>query len=164
MDCVLSDMVDSYDSLVKNGFHSVIGLRDTYPHFERNRYNAIQQKMNDEIPQGRVEGSIILAKMETEAWFLAEYTHLAKINAVLTVAFVKKHRGYDIKSANMEFLDKPCDELKEIYKLGGAGYDKSWRNVTRTVRCLDFSRMTQVLPLKYEAFKLLAAKIEEFVQ
>ena len=64
--------------------------------------------------------------MEIEAWFLAMYWILKRINPKLTLGFIKSKLKIDLLNIDPEtFFFKPSVELSKIYTLVGKKYDKS---------------------------------------
>jgi hypothetical protein len=83
----------------------------------------------------------ILAIMEIEAWFLAEHTHLQKLNPCVTPATVKSWFGFDPACDNMELRDMPALDMSRTYFIGGAQYRKDRDTLQKTVDYLDYARL-----------------------
>jgi hypothetical protein len=119
------------------GYEKIIGLRDMYSKAYR---EASPNKIDDAITQKFIEGfrktiqdraqspeKIVMcfAIMEIEAWFLAMYQVFEKLDSRLTIDYIKKQTGIDLKYADPETeFFHPADQMETICRLAGMGYDK----------------------------------------
>ena len=82
---VVSDVRDSYQSLLRQNFKAIIGISDVYgadPISRQPRTHADIPRMHSGISAALTKCPIVdyvLAVMEVEAWFLGEHHHLSKI-------------------------------------------------------------------------------------
>ncbi|MCK5135862.1 MAG: hypothetical protein KAR19_08770 [Bacteroidales bacterium] len=150
------------DKLVSNGYKMIMGLRDVYPNFEREDIGKLLWGLNHKLPQKKVSTYIYLAIMETEAWFLGEYTHLRKISRKLTPEFVERHLGFNPKSQNMEERDHPADDMKAAYQLVGHDYTKKRDRLNAVVSKLDFNFFTHELADKMSSLGEFAEGLDRF--
>ena len=68
---VQSDIIENYDRLIAENYKYIVGIRDVISH-QRNDIQRIREGFGFRLPNDPIEPSLILAIMETEAWFLAE--------------------------------------------------------------------------------------------
>ncbi|WP_437597754.1 hypothetical protein WMF28_34185 [Sorangium sp. So ce590] len=139
-DRVASDIRDNYDSLVRQQFKAIIGVRDVYP-----RARAEIQKIRQLVTYGQktkpIQVSNVLAVMEVEAWFLGEHTHFAHIGTGISLADIASSLGFDPSAENMEQRDHPAKDLNDVYALGGCRYQKRGAQVQATVDALDYEHL-----------------------
>ena len=141
---VKSDILDSYKSLSRQPYEKILGLRDVYPQ----KYDDIARLktgLKFGVTPRSIPVRIMLAVMEVEAWFLAETTHYTEIHPSLTLAFIKSRLHLDLERIDLERRPHPAQDLNNIYHLVGFAYNKSKRNVLRTIKALDFSTIYFVL-------------------
>lgn len=159
---IVSELRDAEARLLAEGFENAVLLRDAHP-TKKSKVPLLEQGIKKEIKKLKIPTTLILAIMEIEAWFLAEYTHMAKIDRQLTPEFIKKYRGYDLRHYNVEKIEKPSDELKDIYKLVKRGYNKSPQSINKVIKNLDFKLLTSELSKKYKSIHTLIAIINSYI-
>ena len=105
---------------------------------------------------------VILAVMETEAWFLADYNLFSKINPLLTSKYIKQELGKDlIKDDPEEDYDKPTKLIKDIYNLVGKKYKKHEDDSYEITHRINYDYLClDTKGKKVRAFHLLLDKIE----
>lgn len=137
-DGVKSRILEEYQHLADYGYKAIIGLRDAPKH--RAHIPRLRQGLPVGIPPTPVPVDFVLAIMEIEAWFLAEYTHFQKINEGLTPALIKDKLSFDPSTDDMQLRDRPAQDLDAAYRLVGQRYQKG-RAAQRTVYILDCARI-----------------------
>lgn len=119
-----------------SGYEKIIGLRDLYCRV----YKELSPgKIDDEVSSKIIEGisrtisfmvnhkqiEVFYAVMEIEAWFLAMYRLMEKINALLTIEYIHQQLKYDIKKIDPQIsFYKPSKELRKVLELCNINYDK----------------------------------------
>ena len=151
-----------HDKLVSNGYGMILGLRDVYPNFSREEIGKLIRGLNYKIPQKGARTHIILAIMETEAWFLGEYRHLKKVSRTLTPEFIQKHLGFNPKIENMEERERPADDMKAVYHLVGHDYTKKRDKLNAVVSKLDFEYFTHGLARRMPSLEHFIRNLEIF--
>src|SRR4051812_2422428 len=121
---VLTDIRDQYDSLSRQSFDPIIGIRDVYP-LQAADVPMIRADFAALVPTGPVVPELILEIMEIEAWFIGEYTHFPRMHASLTPASVSAVLGYDPCTIDVSTIAWPCGDLRNIYASAGMRYSKS---------------------------------------
>jgi Domain of unknown function (DUF4276) len=134
---VVSDMREQYNLLAKDGYDRVIGLRDVYP-IPLSQKSKLQIGLNYALPKGSIPINIVIAVMEVEAWFLAEYNHFLKIDPHLTPEQIQAMFGFNPQTDDMEQRPHPADDMKQIYNYVGKGYHKSEKQLNRLASHLDY--------------------------
>jgi hypothetical protein len=134
---VVSDMKDQYNSLSGSGYEQIIGLRDVYP-IPLSQKSRLQSGLRSSLPKGSIPINIVLAVMEIEAWFLAEYNHLLKIDPLLTPERIQLIFGFNPQTDDMEQRPNPANDLKKIYNSVGKGYNKREKELNRLASNLDY--------------------------
>lgn len=89
---VKSDIVDRYNGLVAASYKHIIGIRDVFPH-PRNEIERLRQGFEFRLQNDPIKPYLVLAIMETEAWFLAEHSHFPRIHASLTPERIQQEFG-----------------------------------------------------------------------
>ena len=107
--------------------------------------------------------SLILAVMETEAWFLADHNLFSKIDSKLTPGYIKQELQRDlIKDDPEEDYDKPADIIKDIYDLAGKHYRKRYGDSCNIVNNINYDYLyCETRDRKISAFHLLVEKLDE---
>ncbi|WP_071188403.1 DUF4276 family protein [Trichormus sp. NMC-1] len=134
---VVSDIRELHNSLSIEGYERIIGLRDVYP-IPIAEKSKLQRGLNYSLPKGSIPINIVLAVMEIEAWFLAEYNHFLKIDTILTPDKIQELFHFNPQTDDMEARLKPSDDIKNIYNYVGKGYDKSEKQLNRLAANLDY--------------------------
>ena len=134
---VVSDIRDQYASLVSSGYSEIIGLRDVYPIPIADKA-ILERSLRTVLPSGNIASHIVLAVMEVEAWFLAEWKHFVKIDANLTTSLIQSSLGFNLEVDNMENRNHPAEDLHQAYQLVGKSYRKKENQVNRVVSNLDY--------------------------
>lgn len=161
-DRVASDIRDQYESLVRTGYSRVLGLRDVYPQ-SHNEIPLIQRALGRVLPRGSIPVDIVLAIMEIEAWFLAEYTHFERFDSRLTLEKVNEVFGDDVRTLDVENIAHPSDTLNTVYQLVGRVYRKKKDQVSDTVDALDYVHLYVELPIRVSALKCLCDHLDLFL-
>jgi hypothetical protein len=162
---VISDIREQYTGLVAQGYSKILGLRDVYPQL-RTDIPRLRQGFNLTLSQLSISSTtieIVLAVMEIESWFLAEYSHFTKINCKLTPTFIQSNLGFDPQHDDMEMRPHPSDDMKNIYNIVRTTYDKSESKVNRIVDNLDYELMYLNL-LQVSSFREFVKEIDLFLQ
>lgn len=137
---VASDIRDNYDGLIRQGYTSIIGLRDVIPH-SRLDIPRIKRFINYGVKTVPVTPEIHLAVMEVEAWFLAECTHFSRIDIAITPELILERLGFDPRVDDMTLRDAPAVDLRRCYAIAGKSYQKDRAHIERTVNALDLTSM-----------------------
>ena len=134
---VVSDMKEWYNRLAEDGYDRVIGLRDVYP-ISISDKSKLQRGLNYTLPKGSIPINIVIAVMEVEAWFLAEYNHFLKIDPGLTPENIQAVFGFNPQTDDMEQRPHPTNDMELIYNYAGKGYNKSEKQLNRLASNLDY--------------------------
>jgi len=155
-------MMMQRQSLVDKGYTCIIGLRDVYPNFKHSDIPKLRKGLNYQVSQKEAVTRIFLAIMETEAWFLGEYTHFRKVSPKLTPEYIEKRLHFNPKSGNMEKRGQPAHDLKRVYRLVNHDYTKKRSKLNSIVSKLDFNFFTRKLADKMESLGDFVRQLEEF--
>ena len=126
---------DEHESLTKNGYKKIIGLRDVRPDFTANQIPQLIQGLNKYVKTSLAPVEFILSQMEIEAWFLSEHNHFEKIDPSLTVKSIRDNLGFDPSIEDMSLRLDPAVDLGACYSLAAHTYIKS---DPKTVNSLDY--------------------------
>lgn len=137
---VLSYAVDQLPYLRNAGYESLTLLRDLFPSTLA-ALPKIRQVAADELADAQISAGLYIAVMEIEAWFLADASHLAQIDPLLTVEYVLIQTGIDLNVASVEGIAHPSASLNTIMQLCGRGYGKHEAEVHRSVSRIDFASL-----------------------
>lgn len=133
-----SDIRDAYDGLVKQGFCSIVGIRDVYP-LPKADISKLRSGLRYRLKTNPVVVDFVLGIMEVEAWFLKEHSHFQRIHSAITVQRVAQELGFDPACDDMQDRPHPAADLHDVYALEGLAYTKSQAEVSRTLGALDVS-------------------------
>jgi hypothetical protein len=134
---VVSDMKEQYTFLAASGYERVIGLRDIYP-ITGSQISKLKIGLRSALPIGKIPIDVVLAIMEVEAWFLAEYHHFSQIDPTLTPERIHQDLGFNPQTDSMEERPHPAADMHQIYQLVGKAYKKREPQVSRIVQNLDY--------------------------
>ena len=134
---VVSDIKKQYTKLILSGYERIIGLRDVYP-TRISEKSKLQSDLNSFLPKGKIPINIVLAVMEVESWFLAEYNHFLKIDPCLTPQKIQAMFGFNPQTDDMEQRPHPTDDMEKIYNYVHKGYNKSEKQLNRLASNLDY--------------------------
>lgn len=159
---VVSDIRDQYSSLTRSGYDQIIGLRDVYP-LPFAQKSSLENGLNAVLPRGMLPAHVVLAVMEIEAWFLAEWHHFSKISEDLNIALIEEALGFNPKTDDMEMRHHPAEDLHQIYKLIGRSYKKRKKQVNAIVSSLDYEFLYLELADRVPSFGKLVNYINGFL-
>jgi hypothetical protein len=151
------------ESLIKNNYSKIIGIRDVYPDFLRTDIHKLIKGLNYGLSQTTIRTEFILAIMEIEAWFLAESTHFSKIDPALTVELIKTKLSFDPSVDDMESRNAPANDLHNCYQLVKKKYVKEEAYIKRTIDALDYAELYFNLPDKVTSLKQLVVELDNFI-
>lgn len=165
VDCSNDELVNSrireeYESLARERYTLIIGIRDVYP-AARADIPRIQRRLTYGVRTVPVPVVGVLVIMEIEAWFLAEHTHFSRLNptAGMTPALVRGWFGFNPETDDMALREHPAHDIEKIYFIAGTTYRKKIGPLRRTVRLLDVEMMCLNLVGRYPPLKLLVDTI-----
>jgi len=165
---VLSDIKKHHESLTNSGYEKILGLRDLYPTpLEKKQEVEKGIRGNLKVWQHKHNGiptSMNLAVMEVEAWFLAEWNYLAKIDNRLTCDFILQQCGLDLRNmVDIEQIAHPSQDLDKIYRLVSRNYDKSEKTSQEIINNLDYERLYVHLVNSVKKLKRFIDEIDSFL-
>ena len=159
---VASDIRDQYQSLVSSGYEKIIGLRDLYP-IPISDKTTLESTLKKVLPSGEIPVCIVLAIMEVEAWFLAEWNHFLGVDARLTTDFIRDNLGFNPAIDDMESRPHPAEDLHHIYQLVGRAYRKQRNQVDTVVANLDYEFLYLKLVDRVPSLGKFIQYIDEFM-
>lgn len=138
---VVSVLLEKAEYMISNkGYSNLLALRDLYPKHiqEKSRVvNAIQREFNKYSYSNKLK--LILAIMETEAWFLADYNLFSRMNSQLTPEYIQEETSYDLVNNDPESYYHPAKVVDDIYKLIGQRYKKREKQSHKIAHNIDYS-------------------------
>lgn len=161
-DLVKSDILDNYNSLVRENYQKIIGLRDVYPKKFQDIIR-LKQGLKYGVKTIPIPVNIVLAVMEIEAWFLAEVTHFLKIHSALTLERIITNLNFNPKTEDVETRDHPANDLNTIYKLERFAYTKKKSNCQRTVNALNYNELYLTLPQRVSSLNDFIKEVDSFL-
>ena len=161
---VKSEILDNIETLRKNGYEMIIGLRDLYP-LPIDDLEKLEKGLRflpNKLKNDAQYFDVIIAVNEIEAWFLAETNHFRKIDKRLTGRFIKDKLGFDPYASDPQAREHPAKDLDNIYRLVGKSYTKKYNATTRVVNKLDFNNIRFNLRYDINPLDRLLKAIENF--
>ncbi|NNJ83867.1 MAG: hypothetical protein HKP13_02855, partial [Gammaproteobacteria bacterium] len=131
---------------------------------QRDDVDRLRQGFEFRLPNDPITPALILAIMEIEAWFLAEYSHFLRIHPKLSTERIRREFDFDPANDDMALRDRPAEDLENIYFLEAIPYHKTREHVGRTVNSLDFSIIQNQVATKISDLGKLVRVIEPFFQ
>lgn len=158
---VLSDVIDQYDSLKKNGCSYFLAIRDLYPDYTYSEKSNAYDNINKFL-MGKPEIKFIFAAMEIETWFLSEITHFSRISSLLTLDSIRS--VIDLENINNfeEYIHNPAEVLHDIYSIASFSYKKKLKQVERTIKSLDYEKLSTESINKTNSLKEFVTYLESF--
>jgi len=140
-DKVVSTAIENNNNMVHRcGFELLLGLRDLFPNSRSEKtkvINSISKTLARVSAHDKI--SIILAIMETEAWFLCDCHLFEKIHARLTCSYIQSKLKLDLVNDDPELkYEKPSKIMDDILRLVALRYRKRSGEVDIVVRNIDF--------------------------
>lgn len=159
---VKSTILDQRLSLMRASYDLVLGLRDLYPRPLAD-LAKVKLGMPYGVPTAGVPIRLLLAVAETEAWFLQEGTHFARIDNRLDASTFGATFGFDPFLDCAESLDRPAELLNDIYRTVGKAYRKKRSQLQRTVDAIDYGAMYLDMPARLPHLQSLIKEIDSFL-
>lgn len=155
---VNSQIKRRHQSLTKNGYSHIVGIRDIYPSPLAD-LPLFEQYKNAGIPQEGTPVEIVLAVLETEAWFIAESTHFERLPRPISPHELAASFGID-RDINPDHIEHPAILLDDIYRTKGMRYEKRRLQVTKLVRRLSMEEMYTSVASRSSSFRQLVSVLE----
>lgn len=143
-----------YKKLITDGYDLIIGLRDVHP-FKPSDIPKLEENLLKGLTKGNIPIHMHLAIMEIEAWFLEEISHFPSIDKKITITEIIAN-GFDFKKIRAHDLQQPSVTLDNIYKAVGKRYNKTRKNIQRTVKVLSYEEL-------YINTRLKALSLDKFI-
>ncbi len=147
-----------------HGYNHIFGIRDLYPN-TREQLGLVNSTFikifrNDSILENI---SLIIAVMEIEAWFLADYPFFLKIDNSLTASKINENLNIDIENDDLEKYRHPARIIDKIYKIVGKRYKKRESDSHSICSHIDFDDLflNQNKRNRIPSFDSLINKIDE---
>lgn len=156
---VKSRIIEEYHNLVEFGYQALVALRDSPA--SRDDIPRFRETWPVGVPDTPVSVILVLAIMEIEAWFLAEYTHFQHLNAELTPDRIQQELGFDPRAPNLRERNHPARDIDNAYQLVGERYQKG-RAAQRTIYWLDIERLSIEMTTHEEEIQRLVSALDDF--
>lgn len=160
---VVSDIREEYDSLCNKGFTHIVGVRDVYPKTLA-EVPKLERGMRFGLKTRPVSPEIILAVLELEAWFIAEYLHFQALSPTLTPGAVSEIIGINVEVDDPRFLPHPAASLREAYRSVGISYDKHQAQINRTCDALDYAHLYMGVAARVPELAALCRILDDFLR
>ncbi len=138
---VLPALRDRADNMIINqGYHYLLAIQDLYDRPRNKKKTVIDSFKNlfSQLPYQK-KLKFILAIMEIEAWFIADYNLFCRIYPKATPGFIKSQLNIDIVNKNPESHRHPAEVINKIYNLFGQKYKKREWQSYQIVNKIDFN-------------------------
>ena len=162
---VVSDIRKQHQSLIKKGYEKILGLRDLYP-TPLGKKEEIETGIRGILKPLQKIGvpiSVILAVMEIEAWFLAEWHYFDKLDSRLTPNLILQELNLDLINTDVEKKPHPTEDLKDIYRLVSRKYDKNEKASQEIINNLDYEFLYVDLVKSVNQLKSFIDEIDSFL-
>lgn len=133
---VKTRIMEEHKNLTQDGYIKIIGMRDVRPDFTYDQVPLLEVGLKKYIKTSLIPVEFILAVMEIESWFLAEFNHFPRIDPSITVSAIKAALGFDPELDDLALRPNPTDDLNAAYMIGGKSYGKN--KVETTIDVIDY--------------------------
>jgi len=142
---------ERYTHLVDEGTSLFLLLRDLYPtRADRAEAPEVLSLMRQFLPSGPPLPICVLAVMEIEAWFFAEYHHFARLDASLTPERIHELTDFHPVLGDCETIAHPAPLLDTVYRtIPGRSYTKRAAQSAAVAEWLNYDHLTGVLAVRY---------------
>jgi hypothetical protein len=172
-DRVRSVIIDNYKTLCTEEFQAIVGIRDVRGNRDGVEATfadvvAIRRWMDHGVSTQPIRPVIVLAVMETEAWFLAEHSHFIRIDPQFTLEYVTQVLAFNPSVGDVEQRAQPSEDLHLVYQTVGKAYltvdgKKSKVTTQPTIDALDSGIVFLELKDRVPGIRPLISAIEEFL-
>lgn len=138
---IASAVLERSEKLITSSeYKYVFGIRDLYPN-RREDYDLIINNFLEifSLKEYRSSLFLVIAIMEIEAWFLADFQFLERIDTNLTFDHINENLKIDLVNDDLEAYKHPSVTLDKILRLTGRKYDKSKSDIYLVCNNLDFA-------------------------
>jgi hypothetical protein len=157
---VVSDIREQYDSLSRD-YEGIVGIRDLYPKARADLCRVVTA-MRAHLKTDPIRVELVIAVVETEAWFLGEFTHFQRIDTSLTLPRITGALGFDLTEVDVEARPRPTHDLDAIYSLAGKSYMKDRSSVRQTVNALDYGKLNTDVSVRVPSLRRLTGCLNRF--
>jgi len=148
-----------------NGFSHIFGIRDLFPS-PLEQLNLVEASFQNIFNDNDILQSItlVIAIMEVEAWFLADYDFFLKVDPTLTTRNINKSLDINIEEDSIERYRHPAKMIDRIYQLAGKRYKKRESDSHSICSRLDFDDLylNQNKRERIPSFDFFVNKLAEF--
>lgn len=138
---VVPALQDRAEKLInESNYRYLIGIEDLYnrPRYKKRAViNTVNGLFNKYSFRDKLK--FILAIMEIEAWFLADFNLFSRINPLATCEYIRNNLHIDLKRKNPENFRHPSDIVDRIYQLFGDRYKKREKQAYKIAYHLDYT-------------------------
>ena len=140
---VTSAIFERSENLINShGYNHIFGIRDLYPN-HRDHLDLVKTTFNEIFQNDKIlnDFSLIIAIMEIEAWFLADYPFFLKVDNRLTASKINETLNINIENDELENYRHPAKIIDEIYKIVGRRYKKRESDSHSICSHIDFDEL-----------------------
>jgi hypothetical protein len=155
-------MMKEYLNLAGLGYDDIFCHRDLGPQYTSSQLALAESERGllFQVPTAPIPVRFVLSVMGIEAWFLAEHTHLQRIDPAITCAKVSDDLGFDPSVDNMQARPTPAKDLSDCYWIVLRTYSKSRGD---TLNAIDYGRIIRDTAGRFRHLQLLCDAIAEFL-
>ena len=137
---VVTALKERAENMINNsGYSYILALQDLYPRKREEKNIVIEtfgKIFKDYFFADKLK--LILAIMEIEAWFLADYNLFGRISPLATTKLIQEKIGVDLIHDNPESYRHPSSIINQIYSIFGQKYKKREKQSYQIVYKIDF--------------------------
>ena len=151
----------------ENGYAHVIGVRDLFPHTKEQLatlQNALTTIFNGDTILTSL--TMIVAVMEVEAWFLADYPLFERIDRQLSAANINTALGINIETDDLEAYPHPAKTVERIFQITDPDYrykknEAQIQTICGNINYDELCANDEVLA-RIPSFRMLIERLDEF--
>jgi len=162
---VISALLERAEKMINQfKYYRLLALRDLHPE-KRGNKEKIRNLVNNEFNEKSFRNHLrfILAIMEIESWFLADYNLFFLINNILSTDYIKNNLNIDLIKDDPELYESPAVKVGKILSLVGIKYKKREKQSYNICHNIDYTFLcfSEEINNKISSFKYFIKCIDE---
>lgn len=162
---VVSTLLERAEKMINQlKYCRLLALKDLHPEKRENKekiINLVNDKFNEKSFKNHL--GFVLAIMEVESWFLADYNLFHRINNILSPNYIKNKLNIDLIKDDPELYENPAVKVGKILSLVDIKYKKREKQSYNICHNIDYAFLcfSEETNNKISSFKYFIKCIDE---
>lgn len=162
---VISALLERAEKMINQSkYYRLLALRDLHPEKRENKekiINLVNDKFNEKSFKNHL--GFVLAIMEVESWFLADYNLFYRIDNTLSPNYIKNKLNIDLIKDDPELYESPAVKVGKILSLVNIKYKKREKQSYKICHNIDYAFLcfSEETNNKISSFKYFIKCIDE---